>query len=76
MVLGQPSSGKTTVVKNLVNMALSSGMGWNVGVASLDPSSVSLRRLTHIVPCQLCRVRDARRATNYLNWIAQSAARS
>jgi polyribonucleotide 5'-hydroxyl-kinase len=41
MVLGQPSSGKTTVVKNLVNMALSSGMGWNVGVASLDPSSVS-----------------------------------
>lgn len=41
MVLGPPSSGKTTVVKNLVNMALSSGMGWSVGVAGLDPASVS-----------------------------------
>lgn len=40
MVLGPPSSGKTTVVKNLVNMALGSGVGWNVGVAGLDPSSV------------------------------------
>lgn len=41
MVVGPPSSGKTTVVKNLVNMALSSGMGWTVCVAGLDPSSVS-----------------------------------
>lgn len=41
MVLGPPASGKTTVVKNLVNMALGTGMGWNVGVAGLDPSSVS-----------------------------------
>jgi polyribonucleotide 5'-hydroxyl-kinase len=41
MVLGPPSSGKTTVVKNLVNMALSSGMEWSVGVAGLDPASVS-----------------------------------
>ncbi|ORY35433.1 hypothetical protein BCR39DRAFT_509714 [Naematelia encephala] len=39
MVLGPPSSGKTTVVKNLINMALSSGMGWSVGVAGLDPAS-------------------------------------
>lgn len=41
MVLGPPSSGKTSVVKNLVNMAVGSGMGWNVGVAGLDPASVS-----------------------------------
>jgi polyribonucleotide 5'-hydroxyl-kinase len=41
MVLGPPGSGKTTVVKNLVNMALGSGMGWNVGVIGLDPASVS-----------------------------------
>lgn len=41
MVVGPPSSGKTTVVKNLVNMALGSGMGWTVGVAGIDPSSVS-----------------------------------
>jgi len=40
MVVGPPSSGKTTVVKNLVNMALGSGMGWSVGVVGLDPSSV------------------------------------
>ena len=40
MILGPSSSGKTTVVKNLVNMALSSGMGWTPGVISLDPSSV------------------------------------
>lgn len=43
MVLGPPSSGKTTVVKNLVNMALSSGLGWTPGVIGLDPSSVSSR---------------------------------
>lgn len=41
MVLGPPSSGKTAVVKNLVNMALGSGMGWNMGVVGLDPASVS-----------------------------------
>lgn len=41
LVLGPPSSGKTTVVKNLVNLALGSGLGWNVGVAGLDPASVS-----------------------------------
>lgn len=41
MVLGPPSSGKTTVTKSLVNMALGSGMGWNVGVGGLDPGSVS-----------------------------------
>lgn len=40
MVLGPPSSGKTTVVKSLVNMACASGMGWSVGVAGLDPASV------------------------------------
>ena len=41
MVIGPPSSGKTTVVKNLVNMALGSGMGWSVGVVGLDPASAS-----------------------------------
>ncbi|WVW85727.1 hypothetical protein I302_107765 [Kwoniella bestiolae CBS 10118] len=41
MIMGPPSSGKTTVVKNLVNLALSSGMGWTVGVGGLDPSSPS-----------------------------------
>jgi len=42
LVIGPPSSGKTTVVKNLVNMALSSGMGWQVGVVGLDPGCVSI----------------------------------
>lgn len=46
MVLGPPSSGKTAVVKNLVNMALGSGMGWNMGVIGLDPSSVSYTTLS------------------------------
>ncbi|WWC90798.1 uncharacterized protein L201_005735 [Kwoniella dendrophila CBS 6074] len=41
MVMGPPSSGKTTVVKNLVNLALSTGMRWNIGVGGLDPSSPS-----------------------------------
>jgi polyribonucleotide 5'-hydroxyl-kinase len=41
MVLGPPSSGKTTVAKSLVNMALGTGLGWNVAVAGIDPSSVS-----------------------------------
>ena len=42
MVLGPPSSGKTTVVKNLVNMALGSGVDWSIGVVGLDPASVRL----------------------------------
>ncbi|OCF37831.1 mRNA cleavage and polyadenylation factor Clp1 [Kwoniella heveanensis BCC8398] len=41
MIVGPPSSGKTTVVKNLVNLALSTGMGWTPGVVGLDPSSPS-----------------------------------
>ncbi|WWD18985.1 hypothetical protein CI109_103442 [Kwoniella shandongensis] len=41
MILGPPSSGKSTVVKNLVNLALGSGMGWTPGVIGLDPSSPS-----------------------------------
>lgn len=41
MVLGPPNSGKTAVVKNVVNMALGSGMSWSMGVVGLDPSSVS-----------------------------------
>ncbi|WVQ81929.1 hypothetical protein IAT38_004056 [Cryptococcus sp. DSM 104549] len=39
MVVGQPSSGKSTVVKNLANLALGSGMGWTPGIAGLDPAS-------------------------------------
>ncbi|KAK8854866.1 hypothetical protein IAR55_003605 [Kwoniella newhampshirensis] len=39
MILGPPSSGKSTVVKNLVNLALGTGMGWTPGVVGLDPSS-------------------------------------
>ena len=42
MVVGPLSSGKTTVLKNLVNLALGTGMGWEVAIASLDPSSVSV----------------------------------
>lgn len=41
MVLGGASAGKSTLVKGLVNLALSSGMGWGVGVVGLDPSNVS-----------------------------------
>ena len=40
LVIGPPSSGKTTTVKSLVNMASASGMGWSVGVAGVDPASV------------------------------------
>ncbi|CAK9782848.1 hypothetical protein CC85DRAFT_120653 [Cutaneotrichosporon oleaginosum] len=58
MVLGPPSSGKTTVVKCLVNMALGTGLGWNVTVAGIDPSSpanlipgtLSLSTPTHALP--------------------------
>jgi polyribonucleotide 5'-hydroxyl-kinase len=42
MVVGPPCSGKTTVVKGLVNLALSSGMGWSPHVVGLDPASVSI----------------------------------
>lgn len=48
MVLGPPSSGKSTVVKSLVNMASSSGLGWSVGVASLDPASVSVKKYSPV----------------------------
>ncbi|WVR07435.1 hypothetical protein IAU60_004476 [Kwoniella sp. DSM 27419] len=41
MIVGPPSSGKTTVVKNLVNMALGTGMGWTPTVVGLDPASPS-----------------------------------
>ena len=51
MVLGPPSSGKSTLVKSLVNMASGSGMGWSVGVAGLDPASVCL---ISILPPSLC----------------------
>ncbi|ORX38582.1 hypothetical protein BD324DRAFT_621467 [Kockovaella imperatae] len=58
MILGPPSSGKTTVVKNLVNMALGTGMSWTPGVISLDPSSpanlipgsLSLSTPSHPIP--------------------------
>ncbi|EIW67326.1 hypothetical protein M231_02531 [Tremella mesenterica] len=39
MLVGPTSSGKTTVAKNLVNLALSAGMGWTPCVVGLDPSS-------------------------------------
>jgi polyribonucleotide 5'-hydroxyl-kinase len=41
MVLGPGNAGKSTMVKNLVNLALGSGMGWAPAVVSLDPSNVS-----------------------------------
>jgi len=44
MVVGPPSSGKSSVVKALTNMALGTGMGWTPIVVGLDPSSV----------CSLC----------------------
>jgi polyribonucleotide 5'-hydroxyl-kinase len=40
MVLGPACSGKSTVVKSLVNMALGTGMGWSPGVVGLDPANV------------------------------------
>ena len=40
MVMGPACSGKSTVVKSLVNMALGSGMGWSPGVVGLDPANV------------------------------------
>lgn len=41
MVLGPASSGKSTMVKNLVNLATGSGMGWAPAVVGLDPGNVS-----------------------------------
>lgn len=41
MVVGPASSGKTSTVKALINMALGTGMGWTPGVIGLDPASVS-----------------------------------
>lgn len=41
MVVGPASSGKTSVVKALTNLALGTGMGWTPGVIGLDPASVS-----------------------------------
>ena len=42
MVIGPSNSGKSTVVKSLLNLALSGGMGWSVGVVGLDPANVSM----------------------------------
>lgn len=40
MVVGPASSGKTSTVKALTNMALGTGMGWTPVVVGLDPASV------------------------------------
>lgn len=45
LVLGSPSSGKSTTVKTLLNLALGGGMGWGLGVVGLDPGEVSAREL-------------------------------
>jgi polyribonucleotide 5'-hydroxyl-kinase len=42
MVVGPSSSGKTSTVKALTNMALGTGMGWTPCIVGLDPASVSL----------------------------------
>lgn len=42
MVLGPANAGKSTMIKNLVNLALGSGMGWAPAVVGLDPSNVCL----------------------------------
>lgn len=41
MVLGPANSGKSTMVKGLLNLAVGSGMGWSPGVIGLDPGTVS-----------------------------------
>ena len=40
MVVGPASSGKTSTVKALTNMALGTGMGWTPVAVGLDPASV------------------------------------
>ncbi|KAJ9109036.1 hypothetical protein QFC21_000362 [Naganishia friedmannii] len=58
MVLGPANAGKSTMLKNLVNLALGSGMGWAPAVVSLDPSnsphllpgSISLSTPTQTLP--------------------------
>lgn len=58
MVIGPSNSGKSTVAKSLLNLALSAGMGWSVGVAGLDaanpphlvPGSISLSTPTQALP--------------------------
>lgn len=41
MVVGPANSGKSTLMKNLVNLTLGSGLNWTPGVVSLDPGDVS-----------------------------------
>ncbi|KAG7530491.1 hypothetical protein FFLO_04981 [Filobasidium floriforme] len=58
MVLGPANSGKSTMIKGLLNLAVGSGMGWSPGVIGLDPGtsnhlvpgSVSLSSPTQAVP--------------------------
>jgi polyribonucleotide 5'-hydroxyl-kinase len=49
MVVGPPSSGKSSVVKALTNMALGTGMGWTPTIVGLDPSSVSFAARIHAI---------------------------
>ena len=48
MVLGPANSGKSTMVKGLLNLAVGSGMGWSPGVVGLDPGTVSARLLNNV----------------------------
>jgi ATPase subunit of ABC transporter with duplicated ATPase domains len=41
MVIGPANSGKSTMVKGLLNLAVGSGMGWSPGVVGLDSGTVS-----------------------------------
>jgi hypothetical protein len=50
MVLGPANAGKSTMIKNLVNLALGSGMGWAPVVVSLDPSNVSIPSSRFVIP--------------------------
>lgn len=43
MVLGPANSGKSTMIKGLLNLAVGSGMGWSPGVIGLDPGTASIR---------------------------------
>jgi polyribonucleotide 5'-hydroxyl-kinase len=40
MVIGPANSGKSTMVKGLLNLATGSGMGWSPGVVGLDQGTV------------------------------------